>query len=291
MKRMRFRRQRPDTLLPVFFLLILPAAALPAQLVAPGDIEFFARIQPAGGRPEPVRGVPFYLLRKSVSDIRKQAAESAAPLDLQAFVDTLPVSPELKSWMKKNNSVALSGSDFTKKLTADDVTGIPEFLDAYMAQNGASLGAGVPAPKFKDSDRDKNPQKYRRERGQYLQSLQRYIHAHPETLLGLDAQLRDSNPSQSWARLQAEQQQKIERLAQRLAQTTYLCAQADSGLDGRAVLHAIPPGDYWLATLDTPAIAGDVRLHWDLPVHVASGQTLYVELSNLNAIESPSRSQ
>src|SRR5438477_13190634 len=126
---------------------------LRAQAAASGDLEFFARIQPTGGRLEPVRSLPFYLLRKSVADIRKEAEKAEPPADVDAFIETLKLSPELKSWMKKNHTVALSGSEFTKHLTAEEVIGIPEFLDAYMAQNGASLNAGVPAPKYKENDR------------------------------------------------------------------------------------------------------------------------------------------
>ncbi len=96
--------------------------------------------------------------------------------------------------MKKNHTVALSGGAFTKQLTADDITGVPEFLKAYMVHNGASLNAGVPAPKFKESERVSNPEKYKREREQYLQAIKRYIVAHPESTDGIDAQLGDSNP-------------------------------------------------------------------------------------------------
>jgi hypothetical protein len=158
-----------------------------------------------------------------------------------------------------------------------------------MARNGASLNAGVPAPKYKESDRLANPEKYSKAHEQYLQAIKRYVTAHPESLEGVDAQLNDSDPTQRWVQRQAEQQRKIERRSQMLAHTTYLAAQIDSDLDGRGALHGLLPGAYWLTTLDTPALAGDVRLQWDVPVQVASGQTAHIELNNLNAIEPANR--
>src|SRR4051812_34406180 len=170
-------------------LLLLSTVNVPglqAQDRHSGDVEFFARIQPTGGRLEPVRSLPFYLLRKSLSDIRNEAEKTEPPADLNTFVDGLKLSPELKDWMKKNRTVALSGTDFTKHLTGADIIAIPELFDAFLAQNGASLNAGVPAPKYKESDRTKNPEKYQRDRQQYLETLKRYIGQHPETIEGLD---------------------------------------------------------------------------------------------------------
>lgn len=261
------------------------AANLRAQAPASGSIEFQARIQPTGGRLEPVRSLPFYLLRKSVADIHKEAERAEPPTDLDGFVDSLSVSAELKAWMKGNHTVALAGTDFIKKLTSEDITGVPEFLEAFMIHNGASLNAGVPAPKFKESERLSNPEKYKRERDQYLQDIQRYIAAHPESTQGIDAQLGDVNATQSWTQRQVEQRRKIERRSRVLALTTYLAAQTESDLEGRGVVRGLAPGTYWLTTLDTPALAGDARLQWDVPVRVASGQTARLELSNLNAVE------
>jgi len=273
----------------IMFAGLYVAAGLRAQAPASGAVEFQARIQPVGGRLEPVRSLPFYLLRKSVADIRKEAERTEPPAELDSFIDELGVSPELKAWLKKNHTVALSGSDFTKQLTADDITGVPEFMKAYMVHNGAALNAGLPAPKFKESDRESNPEKYQREREQYLQAIRRFFVAHPEAIDGIDAQLGDSNPSQRWTQRQAEQQHKIERRSKILAQTTYLAGQTETNLEGRGSLHAVPAGTYWLTTLDTPAMAGDVRLLWDIPVKVLAGQTSRIELSNLNAVESSSR--
>lgn len=265
-------------------------ADLRAQAPSVGSVEFQARIQPVGGRLEPVRSLSFYLLRKSVADIRKEAEQAEPPTDLDGFIDGLSVSDELKKWMKKNHTVALSGTDFTKKLTPEDITDVPEFLEAFMMYNGASLNTGgVSAPKFKESERYTNPEKYKREREQYVQSLRRHIVAHPETTQGIDAQLGDSNPTKRWAQRQAEQQGKIERRLQVLALSMYLAAQTETDLEGRGSMRGLAPGTYWLTMLDTPAIAGDVRLQWDVPVQVTSGRVARIELSNLNAIEPASR--
>ncbi len=262
---------------------------LRAQTAASGSIEFQARIQPAGGRLEPVRSLSFYLLRKSLADIRTEAAQAEPPTDLDQFIENLSVSAELKAWMRKNHTVALAGTEFTKRLTSDDVTTIPEFLEAYMKHNTASMNAGVPAPKFKESDRLSNPEKYKRERDEYLQSIKRHIASRPETMDGIDAALGDSNPTQRWAQRQAEQQRKVERRSLMLAQTTYLAGQTDSDLDGRGAIRGLLPGIYWLATLDSPAMAGDVRLHWDVSVRIAPGETARIELNNVNAVEPASR--
>jgi hypothetical protein len=291
MTRMRYQRLALSMFLCLSLLGLTFTADLSAQAASPtfGSVEFQARIQPTGGRAEPVRSLPFYLLRKSVADIRREAEEAEPPMQLDEFVDGLNASTELKAWMKDHHTVALAGTDFIKKLTPDDVASIPEFLDAFMVHNGASVNAGVPAPKFKENDRLSNPEKYERERDQYLQAIQRYIVAHPESIQGIDAQLGDANPTQRWAQQQAEQQRKIDRRSQVLAQTTYLAGRAESDLDGRGILRGLAPGTYWLTTLDTPAMAGDVRLLWDVSVQVAAGQTVRIELSNLNAVEPATR--
>lgn len=286
---MRYRRLVVCAALCLAAIGFMRMAELRAQSPASGSIEFQARVQPAGGRPEPARSIPFYLLRKSLADIRTEAEQVEPPTDLDAFIEGLTLSAELKAWMRRYHTVALSGTDFTKRLTAEDITGVPEFLEAYMQHNGASLNAGVPAPKYKESDRLSNPEKYRRERDQYLQEIRRHIATRPETVQGIDAQLADSNPSQRWGQRQSEQQRKIERRALTLAQTTYLAAQTDSDLEGRGSIRGVLPGMYWLTTLDTPALAGDVRLHWDVPVRIAPGETARMELSNLNAVEPASR--
>ena len=284
MTAMRYSLPSVGALLCIVAAMFLPAK-LAAQSPASATLEFQARIQPTGGRLEPVRGLGFYLLRRSVADIHAEAEHAEPLMDIDSFVDSLSLSPGLKAWMKKHHTVSLSGTEFTRQLTADDIFGVPEFFDAFMQQNGGSLNAGVPVPKYKESERQSNPEKYNREHDLFLQQLRRYLTAHPESTLGIDAELGESNPAQRWAQRQTEQQRKIDRRAQVLAQTTYLAAQVDSDSDGRGVVRGLPPGPYWLTTLETPAIAGDVRLRWDVPVQLAAGQTARIDLNNLNAIE------
>ena len=65
---------------------------------------------------------------------------------------------------------------------------------------------------------------------------------------------------------------------------SYLAAKTDSDLDGHGAFTGLPPGTYWLGTLETEAVAGDARLRWDASVIVRAGQTTRLELSNLNAL-------
>ena len=87
-----------------------------------GSIEFVARATPSGGLDEPVRGFPFYLLNKSYEEIRQEADVAYPKPDMNAFIDSLEVSKELKAWMKKNQWVNLSGEDFIHKMNTASVT-------------------------------------------------------------------------------------------------------------------------------------------------------------------------
>jgi hypothetical protein len=258
-----------------------------AQTPATGTVEFLARVMPSGSRFEPVRGLTFYLLRKSLDDIRLEAEKSDPPPDMDHFIDSQESSPELKVWMKKHHTVNLQGTDFTSHLTGDDIVGIKEFLDAYTTLNGGTHSGGFPEPKYKESDKTKNPEKYERERALYINAMQRFVQANPDSLDGLDVLLADKNPGRRWSQIEGEQRERAEHRAIQLAQGVYLAAQTESGFDSRGLFSGLAPGTYWLSTLDTPALAGDVRLRWDVPVTVRAGETTLVELSNANAIEPP----
>jgi hypothetical protein len=96
---------------------------------------------------------PFYLLRASIEEIEEAARQQEASPDFDAFVDELKVTPELKEWMKKNQTVTIKGDDFLTSLTPDDVLDISEFRAAYIARNLIMVGLGFPKRKAKLSQR------------------------------------------------------------------------------------------------------------------------------------------
>jgi uncharacterized protein YnzC (UPF0291/DUF896 family) len=266
--------------------LLIPAArTAAAQASATGSVELNAYVRASQAQPEPVRGMTFFLLSRSLSDIRKEVATADSMVDLDHFVAQLDVSAELKDWISKHRRVDLAGTDFTKEVSPDDVVKVPEFLTAYTSQNGAALHAVIPEPKYKKGEEQKNPEKYKEDREQYRQALRRYIQANLDSIEGIDAELRDVNPYPRWAKVQGEQQRHLEKRVMQLAQTHYLVAMAVSNLSGSAAFDNVPAGQYWITNLDIPALAGDLRLHWDVAISVPPAKTARIELSNLNAVE------
>src|ERR1700722_18013048 len=197
---------------------------LPKSLAAQssGNIEFTARVAPTGGRPEPVRQLTFYLLRKSLDDIRAESLQQTPPPDMDKFIDALGVSIELKGWMKKHHSVQLSGEDFTKGLTPEDILDVPELLKAYMGHNEAYRGAGFPEPKFKKKDLESNPEKYKDQKEEYEAAIRKFIAADPDSKKGMDLELLDLNPAAKWASIERKHRQLIETGSFRLAEERYL---------------------------------------------------------------------
>jgi hypothetical protein len=257
-----------------------------AQSSSAGAIDFVAQVTPSGGRPEPVRGLEFYLLRKSLTDIRAEAESADPPPGMDDFIEGLDdTSPELKDWMKKHHAVNLQGTAFSSHLTGDDIVGIPEFFSAYKTLNGGKGSGAYPQPKYKESDKTKNPEKYQLQFDQYMDTMRHFVDKNPDSVTGIDVELADKNPGRQWAQLLASQRQRVEHRALQMAQSTYLAAHTEPGANSRGSFQGLPPGDYWLTTLDTPALAGDVRLQWDLPVTVRPGETTRIELSNVNAVE------
>lgn len=266
-------------------LLALSCPPGAAQTATNGSIEFTAYVRPEGGQSEPVRQMTFYLLSKSLADIRKEAEAAEPPTDLDHFIAQLSVSPELKVWMTKHHRVNLAGDDFVKELTPDDVVLVPEFLSAYNDQNGAALHAGVPQPKYKKDEEQKDPEKYKRQQEQYKQAIRHYIETHPDLMQGLDAEFSEQNPYPRWVKLQAQQQHHLEAQVMQLAQTRYLVDTAVSSLNGKGLFEGLNAGQYWISNLDTPALSGDFHLLWDVAVNVSPSRTVRIELSNLNTVE------
>lgn len=263
------------------------ALAAPASTPT-GSIEFEVRVTPSGGLAEPVRGLPFYLLRKSFRDIQKEASASVPKPNLDAFVDGLSVSKELKAWMKQHHSVSLAGEDFLRSLKPDDVLRVPEFWAAYLARNTVQTSFGFPTPKYHLRDRKRDPQKYARLKSEYRTAVRKYLAANPQSVDGMDLNLNSIDPSHQWTDLNARRVPEVRRRALDLAHTRYFVAQAETDLNGHGEMTGIPPGAYWLSTLEIEAQVGDARARWDFPVFVRPGPVTRIELSNFNAVE-PSR--
>lgn len=261
---------------------IASGSRLAAQSTSTGQVDFVALVAPSGGQPEPVRQMTFYLLRKSVEDIRSEAMKLIPGPDLDRFIDGLAVSPELKAWMHKHHSVRLSGEEFTKSLTPEEIVGTPEFFKAYLNHNEA-FRMGFPEPKFKEKDKKEHPEKYNALMDQYQAAARKFIAASPETVVGIDLEMVDLNPSPKWDAMDRKQRQDADARAFQLAEQRYLVGRCNTDLDGHGSFANVLPGNYWIGMLGAEAISGDVRLHWDYPVTVRQGETASIELSNLNA--------
>ena len=258
-----------------------------------GSIEFVARAAPSGGLEEPVRGFPFYLLSKSFDDIEKEVDQANPKPDMNAFIDNLDskYSPELKSWMRKNQWVSLSGPEFVNKLTTKDILTVPEFRKAYIERNAGDRTENFPKPKAKPSDQAKNPAKFEKLSAEYEEAVHRYIDQHPESIEGIDLNFTDIDPGRKWSALVGKRLPEVRRRALELAQSKYLVARAETNLQGQGYLNSVLPGTYWISTLDVAAVVGDTRSQWDVAVTVHPGHTEYVALSNVNAFRPTQESE
>jgi hypothetical protein len=276
-----------------FFALLALIAIAPCVLAqtSTGTVEFVARITPASGVEEPVRGMPFYLLSRSFQDIGREAAANYPKPDMDAFIDKLGVSKELKAWMKKNHTVTLSGEDLINRLKVPDVMDIPEFYDAYMRRNAGDEAFNFPKPKFKVTDKTKDPAKYEKLSKEYNEAVRKFMTDNPQSMDGMDLNLVKVDPSQKWEELSKKRTPEIQRQTLDVAQSRYLVARAQTDLEGQGLLRGIAPGTYWLTTLAVTASVGDARLQWDVPVAVRAGATASVALTNSNAIKPPHSSQ
>jgi len=273
---------RSPWILAAQLLLAMTLSMVQAVAQPTGAIEFTAHVIPSAGLSEPARGLPFYLLHKSFADIRKEADASEPKPDLDAFIDKLDVTKELKAWMKRTRSVNLSGEEFVHRVKPDDIMSVPEFFDAYVALNAVDRSVGFPTPKFSGKD----PEKKKLE---YHEAVHKYLLTNPESVTGLDLQLTETDPSVKWAQLESQRLPAVHRRALELAESKYLAGRAQTDLDGAGSFRGVAPGEYWVSTLEIDATIGDIRLRWDAPVTVHAGETSRLELSNFNAVE-PHRS-
>ncbi len=261
-------------------------AAQPQQA---GSLDFIVRATPSGGLDEPVRGFPFFLLTRSFEDISREAEASYPKPDLDASIEKLAVSSELKAWMKKNRLMQLSGEEFMRKLKPADVMSVPEFFEAYLDRNAGNHN-GFPAPKYKPADKVKDPAKYEKLRAEYVEAVRHYMEQVPDSVDGIDRSLADIDPGREWNQRESKRIHDVQRRAVDLAQSKYLVARVETDLQGEGSLRGVPPGNYWLSTLDISATVGDARPRWDAPVAVAPGQQTRITLSNANAVETPASS-
>ena len=101
----------------------------------------------------------------------------------------------------------------------------------------------------------------------------------------MELELDGVNPARKWAEAQGGHRRRVAQMAPAEAQTKYLVAKTDTDLDGRGRLSGLPAGNFWISSLNLTAAAGDARLQWDVPVKIDAGQTVRIELTNLNATD------
>jgi hypothetical protein len=270
----------------ILVLLVAMISGAPRAGAQDGSVEFVARATPSSGVEEPIRGFPFFLLSKSFEEIQKEVATTYPKPDMDAFIDTmLGASKELRAWMKKNHWVQLDGEDFVKKLEPEDVLNVPEFFDAYVQRMSGDQTVTFPEPKYKMVQLKKDPDKYNRLKAEYREDVKQFLIKNPKSKDGMDLNLEDIDPFNRWTQVQAKSLPNIQRRMQELAQSKYLVARTQTDLEGQGTLRRIPPGTYWLSSLQVAAAVGDTQLRWDTPVSVRPGQPTYITLSNVNAVQ------
>lgn len=268
----------------VVLAIVLLVSSWLASAQSSGSITFTARLTPSSGVAEPVRGLPFYLLRKSFADIQREAEASEPKPDMDKFIDGLTVSKELKAWMKKHHTVRITGDEFTNSLTADEILTVPEFWKVYDQLNIANSKFGYPVAKYTDRERAKNPAKYQRAVDDFHSRILHYIETNPDSKDGMDSQLSSIDPSVRWRNIVEARRSAARNMAFDLAQSRYLVAQTQTDLNGRAQFSNLPSGNYWLTCLNVYAEVGDTRAKWDVPITVRADAPAQLLLSNYNSV-------
>ncbi len=269
----------------VFLFVALLAICAGASRAQTGSIQFDAHIRASAGVDEPVRGANFYLLRKSYADIEAEAKAMVPPVKMDDFIDKLDVSKELKVWMKKNKRVHLSGEDFIKLITPEDMIVVPEFYKVYVERLQGDQTVTIPKPKYNEKDKDKDPTKYEEQMAEYKKQIKEFLIANPTSSQGLDLGLEDVDPGHKWDVIVTRNKGALDREVTALAEGKYLAARTQTDLDGRGYIRGVPAGTYWLSSLDVDALAGEDRERWDAPLVVAANRETYISLSNINAVQ------
>lgn len=250
-----------------------------------GDLEFTARVTPTAAKGEPVRDFTFYLLTKSYADIIKEVDERDGPPSREKFIEDLKISAELREWLHTNDVMDITMPGVDKLITPEDILHVPEFLLAYQRSNGGGVTSGIPNPKYRESDKTENPERYEKQRQEYMVALKKFMQAHPESIAGMELELDSVNPGRKWAEQQNIHRRRVQQVAPVEAQTKFLVAKTDTDLDGKARIAHLTPGKYWISSLGLSAAAGDARINWDVPVEISASQTVRIELTNLNATD------
>ena len=270
-------------------LLVVCGVLLLAQLCnaqsATGTLDITVHITPTGARPEPVRQFTLYILTKSYTDIVKEVEGGDVLPTREEFIDKLKCTPQLRKWLKAHDEMDLTMPDFDKLVTPIEIMEVPEFLAAYQRSNSGGVTNGMPIPRFREADREANPEKYEKQRQEYIKALKKFVETHPATVSGMELELAGVNPKMQWDRIHADHKKRVTQLAPDTAQTKYLLAKADTDMDGRVTFSALAPGTYWVSTLNMDAASGDRRLNWDVPAMVQAAQTTRIDLTNVNGID------
>lgn len=250
-----------------------------------GAIDLSARVTATGAQAEPVRQFPLYVLTKSYADVVKEVEGQDALPTRDKFIDGLTVSPELKAWLKAHDLIDLTSPDLDKLLTVDDIMKVPEFFAAYERSNSGGVTKSFPMPKYREADKEANPDRYQKQKEEFLETTRKFLDTHPTTVQGIELELTGVNPKVPWDDLHANHRSKVAQYAPDTAQLKYLAGKTVTDLDGHAVISGLPAGNYWISSLGMDATSGDRRLAWDVPVTIVTGRTIHLDLSNLNATD------
>src|SRR5260370_33669314 len=202
-------------------------------------LDFKTNVTQSAAKTELLRDFTIYVITKSYDDIVKDIDLGDGPPSRDKFTDDLKISPELRDWLHKHDVMDITLPGFDKLMTPDDVLHVPEFLLAYQRSNSGGVTNGIPKPKYRDADKTENPERYEKQKQEYLSTLKKFIQAHPETVSGMELELEGVNPARKWAEAQNSHRRRVQQLAPAQAQTTYLAAKADTELDGHGQIQGL----------------------------------------------------